>query len=47
MQLPPRMAAEMPHARQVVLPGAGHMANMETPEVVNRLILEFLAQGVE
>ncbi len=33
-----------PNATKVVVPDAGHMANMEAPAVVNRLILEFLAK---
>ncbi|HEU5317724.1 MAG TPA: alpha/beta hydrolase, partial [Chloroflexota bacterium] len=30
-------------ARKVVIPGAGHMTNMEAPREVNHLLLEFLA----
>ena len=33
----------IPHARKVVMPGVGHMANMEDPERFNRIVLEFLA----
>jgi pimeloyl-ACP methyl ester carboxylesterase len=33
----------IPHARKVVLSGVGHMANMEAPQVFNRIVLEFLA----
>jgi pimeloyl-ACP methyl ester carboxylesterase len=38
------VAEHAPNARKVVVPGAGHMANMEAPEQVNRLILEFLTK---
>jgi pimeloyl-ACP methyl ester carboxylesterase len=31
-----------PDAHSLVVPGAGHMANMEAPEVVNGALLEFL-----
>jgi pimeloyl-ACP methyl ester carboxylesterase len=31
-------------ARKVVLPGAGHMANMEAPAAFNREVLAFLAK---
>lgn len=31
-----------PDARTLVVPGAGHMANMEAPELVNGALLEFL-----
>lgn len=37
------VAKEVPGARKIVIPGAGHTANMEAPEVVNPLVLEFLA----
>ena len=33
---------EAPHARRVVLPHAGHMANIEEPAAFNHLVLEFL-----
>jgi 3-oxoadipate enol-lactonase len=32
----------VPSARTLVIPGAGHMANMEAPAAVNRAILDFL-----
>lgn len=35
---------DMSDARLVVLPGAGHMANMETPERFNTVVLEFLSR---
>lgn len=31
-----------PHARTLVVPDAGHMANMEAPELVNQALLTFL-----
>jgi pimeloyl-ACP methyl ester carboxylesterase len=40
-----RFAAEIPGARTVVLPGAGHMANMDAPEAFNRVLLDFLAEA--
>lgn len=36
------LVAGAPQARLAVVPGAGHMANMEEPAAVNRLILDFL-----
>jgi pimeloyl-ACP methyl ester carboxylesterase len=33
----------IPGARKVVLPGAGHMSNMENPAAFNRAVLGFLA----
>ena len=32
----------LPGARKVVLPGVGHMCNMEDPLAFNRVLLEFL-----
>jgi pimeloyl-ACP methyl ester carboxylesterase len=32
------------HAQKVIIPGAGHMSNMEEPEIFNRTVLEFLAK---
>jgi pimeloyl-ACP methyl ester carboxylesterase len=37
-----RLAAEIPGAALRVVPGAGHMANMEAPSAVNELILAHL-----
>lgn len=37
------LATRIPRARKVVLPGAGHMANMDAPDAFNRVVLEFLA----
>ncbi|MBI1750917.1 MAG: alpha/beta hydrolase [Acidobacteria bacterium] len=36
------LQARVPGARTVVIPGAGHMVNMEKPEEFNRVVLEFL-----
>jgi pimeloyl-ACP methyl ester carboxylesterase len=36
------MAARIPGARKVVLPGAGHAANVDQPEAFNRAVLSFL-----
>lgn len=37
------LAADIPAARKVALPRAGHMANMDAPEAFNRVVLDFLA----
>jgi 3-oxoadipate enol-lactonase len=34
--------AAVPGARRVVLPGSGHLPHLETPEVFNRVVHEFL-----
>jgi pimeloyl-ACP methyl ester carboxylesterase len=39
-----RFVADIPDARKVVLPDAGHMANMDAPEAFNRVLLDFLAE---
>jgi 3-oxoadipate enol-lactonase len=36
-----RIAAGIPEARLEVLPGAAHLANVEQPDAVNRLLLSF------
>ena len=36
------LAEGIPHARQVVVPGAGHAVTVEYPNQINELILEFL-----
>ena len=38
------MARKIPDAAQVVIPKAGHGANVDQPEAFNRAILDFLAQ---
>lgn len=37
------MAAKLPRARHVVIPGAGHIVNIEQPERFDRELLAFLA----
>ena len=37
-----RLSDEIPGARLVTIPGAGHLPNLETPEAFDRLLLEFL-----
>lgn len=39
-----RMAARIPGARFQVLPGAGHIANVETPAAFDRAVVEFLQE---
>jgi pimeloyl-ACP methyl ester carboxylesterase len=36
------MANKIPNARKVVIPDAGHAANIDQPEAFNRAVLEFL-----
>lgn len=40
-----QMAALMPHARHVIVPDAGHAAQIEQPEIVGTLISDFLAEA--
>jgi 3-oxoadipate enol-lactonase len=35
--------AAVPHAKRVVLPGSGHLPQLEIADVFNRVLLEFLA----
>ena len=37
------IATSVPHARLEVIPGAGHLSNLEAPEAFNRVLLDFLA----
>jgi 3-oxoadipate enol-lactonase len=37
------LAAALPDARLAVVPGAGHVANLDNPDAFNRLLREFLA----
>ncbi len=37
------LAAEIPHARKIVVPDAGHMVNMEAPDVVTDILREVVA----
>ncbi len=41
-----QVARDVPGAQKIVLPGVGHMANMEAPERFNAAVLDFLA-GIE
>jgi pimeloyl-ACP methyl ester carboxylesterase len=36
------MAAKIPIAQKVIIPGAGHAANIDQPELFNAAILNFL-----
>jgi pimeloyl-ACP methyl ester carboxylesterase len=38
-----RMATRIPHARFTVLPGTGHLANLEQPAAFNAALFGFLA----
>ena len=40
-----RMADQLPIARHVEIPGAGHLAPLETPEAFRELLVAFLAGG--
>jgi 3-oxoadipate enol-lactonase len=40
-----RLERDVPGARRATIAGAGHMANMEAPEAVNRSLAEFLVRG--
>jgi pimeloyl-ACP methyl ester carboxylesterase len=37
------MASRIPDAKKVVLPGAGHAANIDQPEAFNQAVEDFLA----
>ncbi|MNL89717.1 3-oxoadipate enol-lactonase 2 [compost metagenome] len=37
------MAKAIPGARLVVIPGAGHLANLEQPDAFNAAVREFMA----
>ena len=41
-----RLARELPDARLETIAGAGHLPSLETPAELNRLLLEFLDDGV-
>ena len=41
-QITALIGRELPQARTVIVPDAGHMANMEAPEQVTQSLLEFL-----
>jgi len=38
------MADAIPNARLEVLPGAGHLSNLESPEAFNQALESFLAR---
>ena len=38
------LAAGIPGAERVVLPGTAHLPSMERPEELNRVVLEFLGR---
>jgi pimeloyl-ACP methyl ester carboxylesterase len=40
-----RVVAEVPGARKAVIPGAGHIVNMEQPVEFNRALLQILKTG--
>jgi len=40
-----RLAAGIPHAETIVMPGAGHMVNVENPEQFNHAVLDFVRRG--
>jgi pimeloyl-ACP methyl ester carboxylesterase len=42
-QISEKICQQVPRARKLVLPGVGHMANMEAPEQVSQALLAFLA----
>jgi 3-oxoadipate enol-lactonase len=44
LALTQKLAAEIPHARQVIIPGVAHMVSMEKPDEFNRVVLDFLSQ---
>jgi pimeloyl-ACP methyl ester carboxylesterase len=38
------MASKIPGAAKVIIPDAGHAANIDQPEAFNRAVLEFLGR---
>jgi pimeloyl-ACP methyl ester carboxylesterase len=40
-----RLERDVPGARRATIAGAGHMANMEAPDAVNKALAEFLGRG--
>jgi pimeloyl-ACP methyl ester carboxylesterase len=38
------MAETIPGARHVVIPGVGHLTNLEAPDTFNRVVAEFLRE---
>jgi pimeloyl-ACP methyl ester carboxylesterase len=43
---PPRMAALIPRATLVIMPGTGHFALFAKPTVINQIVLDYLAGKV-
>jgi pimeloyl-ACP methyl ester carboxylesterase len=41
-QIAPTLERGIPNARKIILPGVGHMANMEAPDVFNAAMIAFL-----
>jgi len=37
------MAAKIPRAQKVVIPEAGHAANLDQPDLFNRAVTDFLS----
>ena len=37
------LAEQLPHSQHAIMPGVGHMLNMEKPALFNELVLDFLA----
>lgn len=44
LPLAEHLSQTIPHANKIVLPGVGHMANMEDPVAFNKAVLAFLSQ---
>jgi pimeloyl-ACP methyl ester carboxylesterase len=44
LEIGEQLASRIPNARKVVLPGVGHMSNMEAPTAFNAVVLEFLRE---
>ena len=40
------MAARLPRAESVTIPGAGHIVNIEEAEAFNRVVIDFLGRSV-
>jgi pimeloyl-ACP methyl ester carboxylesterase len=43
LALTQKLTAEIPNARQVIIPGVAHMVSLEKPEEFNRVVLDFLS----
>jgi len=44
LEIAQQLAADIPGAQQVIVPGAAHMVNMEQPEAFTRIVLAFLSR---